>query len=81
MRSGKYLMDEFMAENVEDLECSCAIHDEFAVADEGEIVVVHLVVVSREHQFEARSIVTGFARKSIGWCGQQVDVGSGEIID
>lgn len=73
--------DEDTAQHVDDLDHSGAIDDDIAVAiDECEAVVI-VGSTFVEHQIEARGVIGGLRGEGVTRGDQQVDVGTGEIID
>lgn len=80
--SWQFIAEQFVTENIEDLEGAYAVDDEVAVADESEVLILNvvIVVVGTEHQFEATLIVRRLGLKGVTRGLGQVDVG-GQVDD
>ncbi len=68
-----------MTKDIEDLEGAFAVDDEFTVADEGEVVVGS--VAGGEDQLEAALIVGGLGFEAVARGLEQIDVGTGQVVD
>lgn len=81
--SWQFIAEQFVTENIEDLEGACAVDDEVAVADESEVLILNvvIVVVGTEHQFEATLIVRRLGLKGVTRGLEQVDVGAGQVVN
>ena len=62
------------------MEGTLTVDDEVAVADEGEGVVCASVAFG-EHQLEAAGVVVGLGLECVARGGEQVDVGTGQVVD
>ena len=80
--SWQFIAEQFVTENIEDLEGAFAVDDEVAVADEGKRLTGPTDgLVCGKHQLEAAFIVRDLAIESVARRDQKVNVVSSKVVD